>query len=71
MYDFVMAFEIHGGIAFRSGDSGGPVFSLDGTGVRAMGIASSGAESNNLYFQDWPSIAYRLGAYPNTTSTIS
>jgi hypothetical protein len=71
MYDLVMAFELNGGISNRGGDSGGPVFSLDGTGVRAMGITSAGADTPELYFQDWGSIANRLGAYPNTSSTIS
>ncbi|MGW4680301.1 S1 family peptidase [Micromonospora taraxaci] len=54
-----------GGTAVRGGDSGGPVFTLDGTGVRAKGITSAGSGST-MYFQDWADIAREYGAYPVT-----
>jgi hypothetical protein len=54
------------------GDSGGPVFTLDGSGVRAKGTvtararASSGAPYTLLYYQDMDDIVDRNGFYPRT-----
>jgi len=43
-----------GGIASRGGDSGGPVFTLDGDGVRAKGVLSGGSTGGGpiMMFQD-------------------
>ncbi|WP_175543530.1 trypsin-like serine protease [Micromonospora pattaloongensis] len=49
--------------AAQAGDSGGPVFSLDGSGVRAKGISSSGGGSV-LNFQDWADVIRLFGCYP-------
>jgi|GEM_PF-2423630 len=70
--DYVLRGMIHsfkdgGGIAARSGDSGGPVFTLDGNGVRAKGIVSGGSASGNkMVFQDWHDVIRLFGAYPRT-----
>ncbi|MEU4625376.1 hypothetical protein AB0G04_36070 [Actinoplanes sp. NPDC023801] len=46
--------QIDGQTGARKGDSGGPVFSLMGTGVRAKGtISAGGAGSDTMLFQDW------------------
>jgi hypothetical protein len=71
VYGMIKSWQIDGGIAFRGGDSGGPVFTIYGSGVIAKGISSAGAESPYLYFQDWNTIGNRLGAYPNINGTIS
>jgi hypothetical protein len=39
---------VDGGTAGRGGDSGGPVFTLDGSGVRAKGIVSAGGGNTTL-----------------------
>jgi hypothetical protein len=51
------------GIAARPGDSGGPVFSLDGDGVRAKGIVSArgGLPTGVMYFQDIRTARQQLG----------
>jgi hypothetical protein len=41
--------------ASHSGDSGAPVFTLDGNGVRAKGIVSAG-DGTCMYFQDMADI---------------
>lgn len=58
-----------GTIAGRNGDSGGPVFSLDGSGVRAMGITSARGSGDPayLYFQDWADVIRLFRAYPRTS----
>lgn len=53
-----------GGIAVRGGDSGGPVFTYDGSNVIAKGITSSGAGSSTLYFQDWADVGRIWGLSP-------
>ncbi|GAA2398607.1 hypothetical protein Cme02nite_07320 [Catellatospora methionotrophica] len=62
--------QIDGATAVRSGDSGSPVFTLDGSGVRAKGIVSAGS-GTKMYFQDWADVIRVFGAYPNTSSTTS
>lgn len=49
------ATQIDGQTAGRGGDSGGPVFSLHGDGVRAKGVLSAGSGSHVL-FQDMDDI---------------
>jgi hypothetical protein len=71
VYGMIKAWQIDGGIAVRGGDSGGPVFTIYGSGVYAKGITSAGAESPYLYFQDWITIGQRFNAWPNTSGTIS
>lgn len=62
--------QVDGRTAAQPGDSGGPVFTLDGTGVRAKGIVSAGG-GTELYFQDWADVIRLFGAYPNTSSSTS
>ena len=65
-HSMAKAQQIHNLPAVRPGDSGGSVFSLDGTGVRAKGIVSSTptGDATTLYYQDWETIESSLGAYP-------
>ncbi|WP_176985079.1 trypsin-like serine protease [Asanoa ishikariensis] len=53
-----------GGIAFRKGDSGGPVFTISGADVLAKGISSLGADTSTLYFQDWADVTRIWGLTP-------
>ena len=62
--------QVDGQTSARGGDSGGPVFALDGSGVRAKGITSA-ADGSNFYFQDWADVINLFGAYPNTSSATS
>ncbi|MCM0678856.1 S1 family peptidase [Micromonospora phytophila] len=62
--------QVDGSTAARAGDSGGPVFTLDGTGVRAKGILVGGG-GTTMYFQDWADVIRVYGAYPNTNSSTS
>ena len=72
IYGLIETVQIDGQVAALQGDSGGPVFTLDGAGVRAKGItSSSGTSSNVFYFQDWATVLSRFAAYPNTSSTTS
>jgi streptogrisin D len=68
LHDMARADNINGQCVGVNGDSGGPVFALDGNGVRAKGIIS-GKNTNNctvLYFQDMDEIVGTLGATPRT-----
>ena len=58
--------RIDGQVASRGGDSGGPVFSLDGDGVRAKGILSGGNDGTQMVFQDWADVIRLYNAYPRT-----
>nr|WTA65107.1 S1 family peptidase [Micromonospora sp. NBC_00855] len=62
--------QVDGAPAARGGDSGGPVFTLDGSGVRAKGILVGGG-GTSMYFQDWADVIRVYGAYPNTSSSTS
>lgn len=57
--------QIDGLPAAAGGDSGGPVFSLTGSGVRAKGIVIAGGGST-MYFQDWADVIRIWNAYPVT-----
>ncbi|MFE7872012.1 hypothetical protein [Micromonospora humida] len=70
IYGLIKSTQTSGSTAARGGDSGGPVFTLDGTGVRAKGIVSGGG-GTTLYFQDWADVIRVYGAYPNTNSSTS
>lgn len=68
MHDMAKAKNINNQCVGVGGDSGGPVFSLDGNGVRAKGVIS-GKASNDctiLYFQDMDEIVGSMGWYPRT-----
>ncbi len=54
-----------GQTAVRGGDSGGPVFTLMGNGVRAKGITSAGSDTT-MYFQDWADVIRLYDGYPVT-----
>jgi hypothetical protein len=57
--------QINGQTAVRGGDSGGPVFTLQGDGVRAKGIVSAGGGTTML-FQDWADVIRQYNGYPVT-----
>jgi hypothetical protein len=61
----IRSVKTDGAIAVRPGDSGGPVFTLMGSGVRAKGITSAGSYED-FYFQDWADVIRLFNAYPNT-----
>lgn len=64
MLDLVQVIQVDGKTAAQKGDSGGPVFSLDGDGVRAKGIVSA-CEGSIMLFQDMNDITTsRSGASP-------
>jgi hypothetical protein len=63
LYGLIRTTQVDGGTAGRGGDSGGPVFTLDGSGVRAKGIVSAGS-GNTMYFQDWADVERLYSAYP-------
>jgi streptogrisin D len=67
MHDMARADNINGACVGIGGDSGGPVFSLDGNGVRAKGVISGKGTSNCtiLYYQDMDEVI-ALGATPRT-----
>lgn len=71
MYGEIETTQVNGGTAVQGGDSGGPVFTLDGTGVRAKGIVSAMGSDTTMYFQDWGTIISEFAAFPNTSSTTS
>jgi V8-like Glu-specific endopeptidase len=52
VYGLFSTTQTKGKTAVRPGDSGGPVFSLNGDGVTAKGIVSAGS-GTTMYFQDW------------------
>ena len=70
VHGLIKTTQVNGQTAVRGGDSGGPVFSLDGAGVRAKGTVSAGS-GTTMYFQDWATVLSRFAAYPNTTGTTS
>lgn len=57
--------QINGSTAVRGGDSGGPVFSLMGDGVRAKGSVTGGS-GTTMYFQDWADVIRLYSGYPVT-----
>jgi streptogrisin D len=57
--------QVDGLQAAQGGDSGGPVFSLSGSGVRAKGIVVGGS-GTTMYFQDWADVIREFNAYPVT-----
>lgn len=63
MEGMIQAFQVNGYVAGQAGDSGAPVFSLDGTGVRAKGIVTGRPEADHryLFYQDWPTISTHFG----------
>ncbi|NIL57124.1 hypothetical protein HCB18_09345 [Salinispora arenicola] len=61
----IRADQVDGATAARGGDSGGPVFTLNGSGVRAKGITVGGTGSS-MWFQDWADVIRVFGAYPRT-----
>lgn len=65
IYGLIKTTQINGLTASRPGDSGGPVFTLDGTGVRAKGTLFGGS-GTTMYFQDWADAIRLFGAYPRT-----
>jgi hypothetical protein len=65
MHGLIQAIQIDGQTAGQHGDSGGPVFSLMGDGVRAKGVLSAG-EGSSLLFQDWADLIRIWGFYPVT-----
>jgi hypothetical protein len=72
MHNFSKAVQLDGVDAAVGGDSGGPVFSLDGNGVRAKGLVSAtranvvNGPGVNLLFQDMNDIVDRNLLYPRT-----
>jgi len=64
-HGLVKTVQVDGLTAAQRGDSGGPVFSLMGSGVRAKGIVIGGG-GTVLYFQDWADVIALFGAYPVT-----
>ena len=63
LHGLTQALQVNGQQAAQGGDSGGPVFSLDGDGVRAKGIVSAG-QGNSLLFQDMADVTTsRSGAW--------
>ncbi len=61
--------QINGTTAVQPGDSGGPVFTLDGDGVRAKGI-TDGSSGGEFAFQDWADVIREFNVYPNTTGSL-
>lgn len=61
----IEGYQIDGHEATRIGDSGGPVFVLDGSGVRAKGITVGGG-GTTFWFQDWATVIQVFNAYPRT-----
>ena len=51
MHGLTRAIQVDGRTGGQGGDSGGPVFSLDGSGVRAKGVVHGGS-GTSLLFQD-------------------
>ncbi|GHJ45820.1 hypothetical protein Cs7R123_31620 [Catellatospora sp. TT07R-123] len=68
MHDLSRAAQVDGLQSCREGDSGGPVYSLDGSGVRVKGTvtAYSVTDSSLLYYQDWTTIASDFGVTAKT-----
>jgi len=62
--------QIDGATAARDGDSGGSVFTLDGTGVRAKGISIGVGTATEFYFQDLSDVIREFGMYPNVSNSL-
>jgi streptogrisin D len=73
LHDLARATQIDGVTVAAPGDSGGPVFSLDGSGVRAKGTVSARARPSAnaaytlLYYQDMDDIVDRNNFIPRTS----
>ncbi|WP_257387779.1 S1 family peptidase [Tahibacter caeni] len=65
IYGVIKTTQINGSTAVRGGDSGGPVFSLMGDGVRAKGSVTGGS-GTTMYFQDWADVIRLYSGYPVT-----
>ncbi len=65
VYGLIRTTQINGQTAVRGGDSGGPVFTLMGAGVRAKGIVSAGG-GTSMFFQDWADVIRLYNGYPVT-----
>ena len=69
IFGLISARQMDDRVASQSGDSGGPVFSLDGAGVRAKGTifgTLNGTNERVMLFQDWADVIRLFGAYPRT-----
>ena len=66
MRDLIVAYKRDGGIASRHGDSGGPVFSLDGARVVAKGTLTGGNGGSMMVFQDFGTAWNLWGVTPLT-----
>ncbi|GAA2354634.1 trypsin-like serine protease [Dactylosporangium salmoneum] len=69
-YGLILCTQVDGKLSGQEGDSGGPVFSLDGDGVRAKGITSAGGGSD-FEFQDWADAIRVFGVYPNVSGSTA
>ncbi|HSX60388.1 MAG TPA: hypothetical protein VLF18_09330 [Tahibacter sp.] len=65
IYGVIKTTQINGSTAVRGGDSGGPVFSLLGDGVRAKGSVTGGS-GTTMFFQDWADVIRLYNGYPVT-----
>ena len=65
VYGLIKTTQTNGATAVRGGDSGGPVFTLQGSGVRAKGSVSAGS-GTTMYFQDWADVIRLYNGYPVT-----
>jgi hypothetical protein len=63
MWDMEYATQVDGAIAVRKGDSGGPIFSLDGDGVRIKGVVTgyTTGKQTEIHYQGWGSLSSRFG----------
>jgi hypothetical protein len=68
IYGLIQCTQVDGITAAVQGDSGGPVFTLDGDGVLAKGTTSAGGGTSFL-FQDWATIIQQFNVRPNTFSS--
>ena len=62
----IQAWKRDGGVAGRPGDSGGPVFSLNGDRVVAKGTITGGDLGSMLLFQDFGTAYSVWGVTPLT-----
>lgn len=71
-YGLIECTQIDGQTASRPGDSGGPVFTLDGNGVRAKGTTSGRTNGvSSFAFQDWADAIRLFGVYPDVNGSTS
>jgi hypothetical protein len=68
VYGEIRGDQMDGYPGSRGGDSGAPVFTLNGSGVTAKGIDSASGDPNHMFFQDWGTIGLDLGVYPNVAN---